>query len=672
MAFTVTAHPSPGKATLVLPSGTGYTQKPDYVWNADPNATWYYLWVDDSTGNRIGQWFTTGEAGCWRGPDIRCVSPDIALAPGSAKWWIQTWNASGYGPWSDGKAFTVPAPVSPAKVTLISPVGTYELNAPTYRWNRVSNSTWYYLWVNDNTGNRIAQWYTEAEAGCSVGGSCSVTPDIALAPGSTKWWIQAWGPGGYGPWSDGKEFLATAIPPGKATLVSPSGALMTNIPNYSWNPDLNSTWYYLWVDDSTGTRIQKWYTAAEAGCAEALRTCVAWPGVYLSQGAAKWWVRTWSPNGYGPWSDGMVFTVPSPVSGSMFDLGTLGGAQSYASNVSADGSVVVGYSNNSARNDRAFRWTQASGMVDLGTLGGASSNAVAVSADGSVVVGSSTNNAGYGRAFRWTQASGMVNLGTLGGPASYASSISADGSVVVGNLTNNAGKHHAFRWTQAGGMIDLSTLGGAESYAYGASADGSVVVGQSTNSAGMPHAFRWTQAGGMVDLGTLSGWYSIAEDVSADGSVVVGYSYDNAGNYRAFRWTQADGMIDLGTFGGTKSRAYSVSADGSVVVGDSINNAGNYRAFRWTQAGGMVDLGTLGGAESYAYVVSADGSVVVGDSTNNAENYRAFRWAQAGGMIDLSTLGGAEINPFEISADGSVVVGNSTNNAGNYHAFRWK
>jgi len=104
-------------------------------------------------------------------------------------------------------AFTVPAPVFSGKATLVSPLGTVTGTAPIYTWNVDANSTWYYLWVDDSTGNKIKQWYTAAQAGCSSGaGTCSVTPGVALAAGSAKWWVQTWNPNGLGPWSDGMAF----------------------------------------------------------------------------------------------------------------------------------------------------------------------------------------------------------------------------------------------------------------------------------------------------------------------------------------------------------------------------------------------------------------------------------------------------------------------------------
>ena len=212
-------------------------------------------------------------------------------------------------------------------------------------------------------------------------------------------------------------------------------------------------------------------------------------------------------------------------------LGTLGGSESEAYGVSADGRVVVGRARNAAGQWRAFRWENGV-MQDLGTLGGGESEAYGVSADGRVVVGVAANAAGQRRAFRWTASSGrMVDLGTLPGYSeSYACAVSADGTVVVGWAYNAANQYRAFRW-ENGVMRDLGAPG--NNWAYGVSADGSVVVGTSVG------AFRWTASGGMEDLNITyarvltsicASRLNEARAISPDGRYIVGWGYNAATN----------------------------------------------------------------------------------------------------------------------------------------------
>ena len=106
-------------------------------------------------------------------------------------------------------------------------------------------------------------------------------------------------------------FTVNISAPGTATLVSPSGAITTGTPTYTWNAVAGSTWYYLWVDDSTATaKITQWYRASDAGCAAGTGTCSVTPSVALASGAARWWIQTWNSAGYGPWSRGTDFAVP--------------------------------------------------------------------------------------------------------------------------------------------------------------------------------------------------------------------------------------------------------------------------------------------------------------------------------------------------------------------------
>jgi probable HAF family extracellular repeat protein len=123
---------------------------------------------------------------------------------------------------------------------------------------------------------------------------------------------------------------------------------------------------------------------------------------------------------------------------------------SAANAASADGSVVVGYSNSNLVGTEAFRWTAGGGMVGLGLLpGGHQSVATGVSADGSVVVGWDSTAAGSYEAFRWKAGTGMQRLWDVllaqgVDPAAegwtalgFANAISADGNTIVGYGVRN-------------------------------------------------------------------------------------------------------------------------------------------------------------------------------------------------------------------------------------------
>ena len=295
-------------ATLVSPAGEGIGATPIYTWQAVPGASWYELWVNDSAqSKKLDQWYTTAGVGCPAGTGLCSVAPSVPLAPGAATWWIRSWSPAGYGPWSLGLSFTVGGP---AVVTLVSPAGGGIGATPIYTWNAVPGATWYELWVNDSAqGKKLDQWYTAAAVGCPAGtGLCSVGPSVPLAPGAATWWIQWWGPSGSASWSAGMAFIVSG-PSTMATLLSPSGSGSPPTPTYSWSPVSGMSWYYLWVVDSTGPKVQVWLQAATAGCGSGTGTCRYTPSAALAPGAVTWWIEGWSPAGYGPWSLGLSFTV---------------------------------------------------------------------------------------------------------------------------------------------------------------------------------------------------------------------------------------------------------------------------------------------------------------------------------------------------------------------------
>ena len=317
----------PEATTLEAPSGSINSDTPTYSWDAVASSTWYYLWVDGPSGNVIKQWYTAAQAGCGGGTGTCSVTPALytgdatELADGDYRWWVQTFNDVGTGPWSAREDFNVLTSV-PAAATLTSPMGATPTRTPTYTWEGVASSTWYYLWVDGPGGvGNLRNWYTAAQVGCGGGGTCSVAPSIALgASGDAKWWVQTYNQFGGGAWSARGDFTVTgpgSVPPA-ATLISPSGTGSSGSPTYTWNAVGGSTWYLLWVGEqgSTTPLYQRWLTAADTLCASGVGTCSATPtpgGPYdppvLEPGNYAYYIRTWNPGGDGPWSAQKVFTV---------------------------------------------------------------------------------------------------------------------------------------------------------------------------------------------------------------------------------------------------------------------------------------------------------------------------------------------------------------------------
>ncbi len=178
-----------------------------------------------------------------------------------------------------------------------------------------------------------------------------------------------------------------------------------------------------------------------------------------------------------------------------------------AFDVSADGSTVVGMSDNGSALE-AVRWTIGPEITVQSLNAGPSSIGWDVSGDGSVIVGKSASTRGFPLAFRWTEPTGPVLLGDFPGAeeASEAKGVSKDGNVVVGRgSSEQAGE--AFRWTATAGLVSLGDVPGGEfgSEAYATSANGAVVVGSSLSARGT-EAFRWTAETGMVGLGDVGRW----------------------------------------------------------------------------------------------------------------------------------------------------------------------
>jgi probable HAF family extracellular repeat protein len=246
-------------------------------------------------------------------------------------------------------------------------------------------------------------------------------------------------------------------------------------------------------------------------------------------------------------------TSPNGASGMMHDLGTLGGIDSIGTGIN-DSGQVTGFANTSGdAANHAFLWTpttpngDSGTMHDLETLGGTDSYAQGINAAGQVAGYSQTTGDAATHAFLYDPgAPGLHDLGTLGGTSSYGLRINASGQVTGYSYTTGDSDYHAFLYDPgAPGLHDLGTLGGTNSVGSGINASGQVTGNSQTTGDAATHAFLYDPgAPGLLDLGTLGGGDSYGNGINASGQVVGQRVYGNI-LIHAFLYTSDSGMVDL-------------------------------------------------------------------------------------------------------------------------------
>jgi len=270
-----------------------------------------------------------------------------------------------------------------------------------------------------------------------------------------------------------------------------------------------------------------------------------------------------------------------------------------AAAISDDGEVlaVTRYPDTQAT---AGRWTRENGFEALGDIpdGTGVSFATDMSADGSVIVGYAQIAAGE-VPFIWRDGA-LEALTDLPGDATTARPlrVSDDGSTLVGITIESSGQFRpvdVFRWTESEGFSVVAPACAAytlclEAWKLRVNEDGSAIAGTrpyGDDTSGAVSAFRWTESEGLVYLGPDAEPYpSTVLDMNADGSVIVGQMDASQGYGRAYLWDEASGLeplserleaadVDL-TGWNLADGEVQVSADGKVVVG--VGSCGGTRA----------------------------------------------------------------------------------------------
>jgi spore germination cell wall hydrolase CwlJ-like protein len=313
LSFDV-ANAAPGKATLIAPAGAIASQTPTFTWHAVLGVNYYLLKVSDADNVSVERWYRPSDVGCPLGTGICSASPSISVLPGPAEWQVITWNAIGYGPWSDPQPFVVDIADltilgGSATPTPISPTGSITTIHPAYRWSAHASAKRYRLSLRINGGTATQLWFTRTAAACNAV-DCQVQPNITLQSGTAEWQVQMWTNNGHGNWSAVVPLTVNIAVPPAPELVSPSGVTSPS-PSFVWESSANADYYYVRVSDATGLRIDQWLKPEEVGCFSEAANCTLTAGVTLNNGAGSWEALAWNATGYSPWSPALGFVVSS-------------------------------------------------------------------------------------------------------------------------------------------------------------------------------------------------------------------------------------------------------------------------------------------------------------------------------------------------------------------------
>ncbi len=333
--FTVSSGATqvPGLVAGISPNGTNENNPITLTWQAEPNAAYYWLWVDNiDMGTK--EWENTNvspsEAGCAGGTNTCAFTLPVNLQNGSHQWWILAGNNIGQGPWSSPLYFQVGQPVKPEPPSILSPQGEYwfdqgqELVMPIAEWTPVPGAESYATKIQfsryDIYNPIPPQYmtYTPEELGCADEVSlCTVSLSYYAALANREYTFSVWTTVSGYYLSNPTTFTLVQereepCELGKGMPLSPNGISTENPVTFTWQADpCKANAYHLVIQDTydSGPLSSDHFTCNDAGVCSFTLDITLDPGQYTwSIVAATIWPRFGAT--YGEWSDPMTFSVP--------------------------------------------------------------------------------------------------------------------------------------------------------------------------------------------------------------------------------------------------------------------------------------------------------------------------------------------------------------------------
>ena len=192
----------------------------------------------------------------------------------------------------------------PGRARLITPADgtTNQPHHAQFSWSQsVPAADWFELYITYNGSKYVDQWFE---------GATNWTPTADLPAGSYSWWVRTYNSAGLGPWSANSTFMIPRNVPAKILLVSPIGsAAPATTQLYTWQADAAAAWYELYVLQNGQKLCDSWFTLSDS-VAQSGSGNFAVEVWGHTGGNYQWWVRGWSADGLGLWSDPGSYAMP--------------------------------------------------------------------------------------------------------------------------------------------------------------------------------------------------------------------------------------------------------------------------------------------------------------------------------------------------------------------------
>lgn len=195
----------PALIQRVAPVGLVNEPEAELTWLPDPNALWYRIYLVSSRNTIVDRWYESTQI-CNAGS---CAVPfsGLSLTNDSYSWWVVGWGEGGSGFWQQAPLqFDLQLP-APEVVTPLTPSDGAVATAGEviFQWEAEPNANWYRVYIGRQ--NTLAMVYDEWQPGNQIcfGGTCQV--GVVLSPGDYIWFVNTWGPGGFGSWNSGTSFF---------------------------------------------------------------------------------------------------------------------------------------------------------------------------------------------------------------------------------------------------------------------------------------------------------------------------------------------------------------------------------------------------------------------------------------------------------------------------------